>query len=206
MDPTKPSVLILVRHGETPANLEGVWHGWTDSPLTELGERQAARVAARLGRRGERPTAVYASDLTRTRRTAEAIATELVLAVRFDVGLREFHLGAWEGRTFRELDEEERLWHHWRTDPHYAPHGGESPREVTTRVVDALRRIAAGHPGEHVVVVTHGGALSMALGELLDRNYASWRRLTSNCSVSELVLDPEPSLLLFNDTTHLDEL
>jgi hypothetical protein len=46
----------------------------------------------------------------------------------------------------------------------------------------------------------------MALGELLDRNYASWRRLTSNCSVSELVLDPEPSLLLFNDTTHLDEL
>jgi probable phosphoglycerate mutase len=75
---------------------------------------------------------------------------------------------------------------------------------VTDRFTTALRAIAAVHPGERVVVVAHGGALAMALGALLDGSHGQWRRVMSNCAVSELVVEPKPELLSFNHTDHLD--
>ena len=65
--------------------------------------------------------------------------------------------------------------------------------------------IADRHPGERVVVVAHGGALSMALGQILDGDYTRWRRVMGNCAVTELVLEPEPALLSFNVTDHLED-
>ena len=203
---SRATILTLVRHGETPANTGGVWHGSTDSPLTARGEQQAERVAALARARFADAAALYASDLTRARRTATGIATSLGLELRLDVALREFDLGRWEGRTYRELWERERLWEHMARDEHFAPHGGESPRQVTDRLIGALRRIAAAHPAERVIVVTHGGALSMAFGQLLDGGHASWDRTMSNCAVSELVLEPQPELLSYNTTDHLEGL
>ena len=83
---------------------------------------------------------------------------------------------------------------------------GESPRQVTDRLVGALRSIHDAHPGERVVAVSHGGALSMALAEILDGDYSQWRRVMDNCAVSELVLEPEPTLLRFNHVDHLKDL
>jgi probable phosphoglycerate mutase len=93
-----------------------------------------------------------------------------------------------------------------RRDPDFAPHGGESPRQVTERITASLRRIGAEHPGERVIVVTHGGALSIALAAILDGDYTRWRRVMSNCAVSELVFEPAPQLLSFNETDHLEGL
>ena len=203
---SESAVLILVRHGETSANLDGVWHGSTDTSLTPRGRQQAERVAGYL--RAEQPdaSALYSSDLQRARHTAEPIANGLGLSLRLDVDLREFDLGGWEGRSFAELFEVERFWHHMARDPHYAPHGGESPLQVTQRITGVLRRIAVAHPGERVIVVAHGGALSMALAELVDGHYTQWKRVMDNCAVSELVIEPEPSLLRFNHTEHLADL
>jgi len=200
------AILTLVRHGETSANLEGVWHGSTDGALTPRGREQALRVARFLRDRHADASAIYASPLLRARETARAIAERLDLELRLEPGLAEYHLGSWEGKTYRELHERHRLWDEIRRDPDFAPHGGESPREVTERVTGALRRIGAGHPGERVVVVAHGGALSMALAAILDGDYTRWRRVMANCAVSELVLDPAPELLSFNQTEHLDGL
>jgi probable phosphoglycerate mutase len=200
----RPSVLTIVRHGQTAANVDGVWHGSTDTPLTPLGRRQAARVADWLRRHHPESAALYTSDLRRAHDTARAIAAALGLAARVERALREYDLGAWEGVSFRELWERHRLWERMRADPHHSPHGGESPLAVTTRLVDALRRIAAAHPGERVVVVTHGGALSMALGHLLDGDYTRWDRVMGNCTVSDLVLEPRPALLRFAVCEHLD--
>lgn len=197
-------ILTLVRHGETPANLEGVWHGSIDSPLTERGLAQAARVAEYVARRHADATAVYSSHLTRARLTAEAIAVGLGLAVHVREELGEYHLGSWEGKTYHDLFHQHRLWHHMKADADFAPHGGESPRQVAERFTGALRRIARDHAGERVVVVAHGGALSIGLAELLDGDYREWRRVMDNCAVSELVVDPPPELLSFNVTDHLD--
>ena len=197
------TVLMLVRHGETPANLEGIWHGSIDTPLTPRGVLQAERVASHVAGRFPEVSAVYASHLQRARRTAEAIAAATRLAVRVDAGLGEYHLGTWEGKTYRELFRQHRLLECMRDDPDFAPHGGESPRQVAERISGALRRIADTHRGERVVVVTHGGALSIGLGLILDGDYREWKRVMGNCAVTELVLDPAPALLSFNQTEHL---
>ncbi len=198
------TILTLVRHGETSANLSGVWHGSIDAPLNDRGREQALRVARFLQGRHSDWSALYTSPLLRAHDTARAIGLPLGLEPRVERALVEYHLGSWEGKSYRELHDTHRLWDEMRRDPDFAPHGGESPRQVTERLTSALRRIGAQHPGERVIVVTHGGALSMALAAILDGDYTRWRRVMSNCAVSELVFEPAPELLSFNQTDHLD--
>ncbi len=199
------TILTLVRHGETAANQGGVWHGSIDTPLTERGLAQAERVAHYLGDLHGDVTAVYSSSLQRAVRTAEVIGEALGLDPRVEEALGEYHLGSWEGKTYRELHEEHQLWHHMKRDPDFAPHGGESPRQVAERFTGALRHISASHAGERVVVVAHGGALSLGLAALIEGDYTQWTRVMSNGAVSELVVDP-PELLTFNHTAHLEGL
>lgn len=198
------TVLTLIRHGETRANREGVWHGSIDTPLSERGRRQAERVADYLARGHADAAALYSSPLQRARHTAEPIAEVLGIELRVDADLSEYHLGSWEGETYRDLQHERRLWQHIREDPDFAPHGGESPRQVAERLSGALRRIAAAHPGERVVIVAHGGALAIGLALLLDGDTREWRRVVANASVSELVFAPGPDLISFNHVGHLD--
>lgn len=200
------TILTLVRHGETSANLDGVWHGATDTPLTERGHRQAARVAEYLEQVHGDAAALYASDLQRARHTAAPISASLGLELHIDPGLREYDLGRWEGKTYLELHQRLRFWHHIKRDPNHAPHGGESPCQVAGRLAGTLERLAADHPGERIVVVTHGGALSMALAAVLVGDYTRWGRVMDNCAVSELSLAPSPELLSFNATAHLEDL
>jgi broad specificity phosphatase PhoE len=197
------TLLTIVRHGQTSANIDRVWHGSTNTPLTDFGRGQAAAAAAFIEANHQPVRNVYASPLDRAHHTAEAIAARLDLVPRIDPGLAEYDLGEWEGLSFEHLYNEKRLFHHMRADPHYRPHGGESPKQVGDRLVEALRRIATRHPGERVVVVSHGGALSIAFGLLLDNDYGSWRRVMDNCAITELVLDPAPELVTFNVTGHL---
>ena len=198
------AILVLVRHGETSANLEGVWHGSTDGPLTERGHAQAGRVAGWLRSEWPDARALYTSPLRRARDTARAIAESTGLEPRVEAALVEYHLGEWEGKSYRELHETHRLWDEMRRDPDFAPHGGESRRQVTDRVTGALQRIGASHAGERVIVVVHGGALALALAALIDGDAARWGRVMANCAVSELVLEPAPALLSFNRRDHLD--
>ena len=198
-----PCTLTIVRHGQTSANTGGLWHGSTDTQLTPHGERQAARVALHLARTRGDARAIYASTLTRARRTAAAIAARLALEVRTDPDLCEYDLGAWEGRAYSELIREHQLFERMAKDPDWRPGGGESARGVATRIARALSAIAARHPGERIIVVTHGGALTLGLGLLLDDDPSTWRRVMDNAAIAELHLEPAPRLLRFNETQHL---
>jgi probable phosphoglycerate mutase len=200
------TILTLVRHGETPANSDGIWHGSIDTPLSERGREQAERVSNHLASSSGPYRAIYSSPLQRARHTAEAIDSRLDLGLQVREGLSEYDLGSWEGKSYRELSEEHKFWDHIRDDPDYAPHGGESPNQVVTRYALALRSIAASHPGERVIVVGHGGAFAMVLAELVEGTYTKWMRVMNNCAVSELILEPEPELRSFNYTDHLEGL
>jgi broad specificity phosphatase PhoE len=200
-----PTILTLVRHGQTRANVEGVWHGSIDTPLTDLGREQAQRVAAHAGERFADARRIYASPLARAHDTARAIASRLSLSISVDADLSEFGLGDWEGRLYSDLHRVEKMWHRMGEDPDFAPPGGESTRQVATRMVAALRRIEQEARGERAIVVSHGGALTLALALLLDGTPNGWSRVVDNCSVSELVLEPEPELLSFNATSHLGD-
>ncbi len=198
------TVLHLVRHGETSANVDGVWHGSIDTPLTDRGQEQARRVAKLLGSRLTGAAAIYTSPLQRAAHTAAAIGRVLDLEPQIERNLSEYHLGSWEGKTYAELNKTHRFFQRIQEDPDFAPDGAESVRQVTERFSGALLRIAQAHPGEDVVVVAHGGALTLGLGWLLDETLSTWRRVMDNCAVSQLALTPKTVLLEFNQTAHLD--
>jgi probable phosphoglycerate mutase len=200
------TTLVLVRHGETSANVDGIWHGSLDTALTARGRSQAERVAEHLARTRADASALYASPLARARDTASPIARRLGLAPRYEDDLREYDLGAWEGKSYAELVREHRLFERMRREPDWQPGGGESARQVAERLAGRIAGIAEAHAGERVILVTHGGALTLALGWLIDREHAAWRRVMDNCAVSELVFAPEPSLASWNEVAHLADL
>jgi broad specificity phosphatase PhoE len=137
------TTLLLVRHGETDWNAEGRLQGHTDRPLNDYGRRQAGALADALA--GDSIDAVYSSDLARARETAEILAVRLGLLVSVDAGLREKNWGSWEGLTSEQ-----------RQTVEYA---GESTHAHRERTLASLRAIAERHPGERVLVVTHGGSV-----------------------------------------------
>ncbi|MFT7621874.1 MAG: putative phosphoglycerate mutase [Myxococcota bacterium] len=143
------------------------------------------------------PEAIYASDLQRARHTAQPLADAFGLPLQIEPGLREYDLGAWEGRTFRDLNKNERLYQRLDVNPDFAPPEGESPRQVVTRFLEVAHRVSALHSGR-VILVSHGGAISMSLGYLLWGEHASLKHLMDNCAVTELSLSP-PTLHQFNE-------
>jgi broad specificity phosphatase PhoE len=204
MSDSNAATLVLVRHGEIAANTARIWHGSTDSELTEAGRAQAGRTALHLAQRRPRPVALYTSPLSRTRATAAHIAEQLGLEALLEPGLAEFGIGELEGESYAALAQVHRFFERIARDPEFAPPGGESPRALVSRVSDALRRIALAHRGEQVVVVSHGAALGFTLGSLIDGDTNQWQRYhLANCALSELVLEPAPRLLSWNRTEHL---
>src|SRR5437763_621080 len=142
------TTILLARHGETDWNVEGRLQGWDDRPLNATGRTQARELAERLA---DVPfDAVYASDLSRARETAELVAEPHGVPVVVDSDLREMDYGSWSGLTRSEI--EERF-------PGQTRHDGETREEHLGRVLAAAERIAARHPGERVLIVSHGGSL-----------------------------------------------
>ncbi|EEI26881.1 MULTISPECIES: histidine phosphatase family protein [Corynebacterium] len=144
--------LILLRHGETEWNLERRVQGHLDSPLTQKGLTGAYASAAVLANRGI--TEIYASDLGRAWSTAQIVGKHVGLPVHADVRLRETNLGAWQGKTYGDLPEGERLAES--TDPSWAPDGGESRLQVAERMSDFAQEMS-GKKGT-ILAVTHGNS------------------------------------------------
>lgn len=202
--------LLMVRHGEIGANRARVWHGSTDSSLTDRGEAQARSVGRMLGATRSGVSAVYASPLRRALHTAEVIGAALGMMPRIEEGLAEYSIGDWEGESYQSLATDRGFFGRIERDLDFAPPGGESPRRVVERTVGALCSIARRHVDEDVIVVGHGAATAFALAELLEGDPLSWQNYhQDNCALSELLLVPPPrrlaELVAFNRTEHLAE-
>lgn len=148
--------IVLVRHGESEWNSTRRFQGHADPPLTEAGHAQARALAARLEADGV--AAVYSSDLRRAAETAAAIGERLGLPVVTDPDLREIDVGSWAGLTRAEVEQRfPEGFARWQRGE--VGHDGETHEELTARVVAAVERLAASHPDETVVVVSHGGSI-----------------------------------------------
>jgi len=199
--------LLLVRHGQIRANVQGRWHGSTDSPLTWRGRSQASRTGRHLASTELRPTHIYSSPLQRCRDTAERIARPLGLAAQVDENLREYAIGEWEGMRFDELAERHDFVSRASQDHNFAPPGGESLAAVSSRIVNAVQQIHQRHEDEleaRVMLVSHGAVMAVLLGQLLHQTPSRWIDYHfANCSLTELVLSPAPYVNFFNSTQHL---
>jgi 2,3-bisphosphoglycerate-dependent phosphoglycerate mutase/probable phosphoglycerate mutase len=170
--------IILLRHGQTDYNVAGRMQGHLDSMLTEVGHEQAAAAAPVLAALA--PDRMISSDLRRAADTAEAVGAACGLPVKFDARLRETHLGRWQGRTVAEIDRDEPgAIATWRSDPTWAPPGGESRVAVVARsrpVVDELDAELAdsGETSTTVLLVAHGGLIAGLVTGLLELPTAAW--------------------------------
>ncbi|MDR0837965.1 MAG: histidine phosphatase family protein [Propionibacteriaceae bacterium] len=185
--------LILWRHGVTDWNAAGRFQGQTDIELNADGLRQAEASAPYVA--ALHPTAIYASPLKRAAVTAAAASKVLGLPIEYRSDLMEINVGSWSGLSVtdaRELDPAFALaqdtGHDYRRSA-----TGETFVEAGERAAAELRRIAAAHSGETVLVAGHGGTTRMSLGLLLGWDFRTTMALSgiTNCAWS-VVTQREP--------------
>lgn len=177
--------LHFVRHGETPGNAERRFQT-PDVPLSDAGRAQAIAVAVTLAET-TRAEAILASDYARTMETAAAIAERLALPIVQEPALRERNFGYARGQLYSDIGEETMAL--WR-DPHFRIDGGESWADVHERVASFLDGLRASPPASELILVTHGGSMSVAL-DYLAGNAIDTFVITplENCAVRTVVLE-----------------
>jgi probable phosphoglycerate mutase len=205
--PPKPTLVLLVRHGQTPTTGTTLPGRAPGLHLADRGREQAVAVAERIAALPA-VAAVYASPLERTRETAAPIARALGLRTRTDRGLLECDFGTWTGQSLARL----RKKPDWSRVQRY-PSGfrfpeGESFVEMQTRITGALAALCRRHPGETIVAVSHADPIKAALADALGTHLDLFQRIVvSPCSVSAvLYTDGGPVVLASNSTGDLGSL
>jgi broad specificity phosphatase PhoE len=207
-----PTRLVLIRHGESQVTVNRVVGGpRTCSGLSELGRRQAERLATRLVETGElQPDFLYSSAYPRAIETAEAIAPGLDLEVQIHEGFGEHDPGPeCDGLSFDEFVAVHGM-PDWESDPYAVTFpGGETVAEFQHRIGITLRQVLDQHRGRSVIVVCHGGVVDAVLRSALRvAPTGLFEMHTSNTSITEMVLvDPGRwRIVRYNDAGHLQGL
>ncbi len=198
---------MLVRHGESaPARDDAPFplvDGHGDPPLDPVGHEQAERLAERLEH--EDITAIYVTTLRRTAETAAPLAARLGIEPRVEPELREVYLGEWEGGAFRKhVVEQHPIARQMFTEQRWdVIPGAESTEAFGERVRGAVRRIAATHPDETVLVVSHGGVIGQVLAMATGSRPFAFTG-ADNASISQLVVVDDAWIVRrYNDAAHL---
>lgn len=188
-------MLILVRHGRTTLNAGGLLQGRVDAPLDELGESQAAALAASM----PTPDRVIASPLQRAAQTAAAFG----LPVETDERFIELDYGSLDGTPVADVAPA--TWATWQADLDFVPAGGESIATLGKRVRSGLDDLRDECRESTIVVVSHvspiKAAVAWALG--VDDSIA-WRMHLAPASITRVGIRGTKAVLhSFNDVAHL---
>jgi probable phosphoglycerate mutase len=200
--------LILVRHGQATHHIDGTTGGWTDSVLTELGERQVQLLADRLQQElQDIPLRLVSSDLQRARQTASPIAEALDLTPEFTPALREYNNGQAAGLSREDAEQLRTPLNgdalNWRPFP-----DAETWREFYERVTQYLeRRLST----EQVpcLLVSHIGTINniilwwMQVDVDRKRPWIAFEVAPASLTILRHNRYAEPMLGLLNDTAHL---
>jgi probable phosphoglycerate mutase len=200
--PAPPSLVLLVRHGQTPTT-GAVLPGRTKGlHLSDAGHSQAEAVAERIAPFGDRVAAVHASPLERARETAAPIARALGIKVTVDRGLLEADFGEWTGAELKKLMK----LPEWRAVQHrpstFTFPGGESFAAMQLRIWEAVQRLAGEHPGRVVVAVSHADPIKAAVAQAMGCHLDLFQRIVvSPCSVTAILTGSSgPMVLCVNST------
>ncbi len=194
--------LLFVRHGQSEGNASRIMQGWLDTPLSDLGRRQAEAVAARLTSAGA--TRVYASTLRRAWDTAGAIASATGLTLEAADGFREYGYGAAQGLRWEEV--QARFGVTVGTFGSGRIPGEEGHAVFHARITAAFEDLAERHRDDVAIVVSHGGTIARLVTHVLGaprEGYLSFATPT-NTSITAFAWDRERVVLAgLNDACHL---
>lgn len=200
--PPKPTVLLLVRHGQTSTTGKVLPGRAKGLHLADTGRQQAERAADRIGALG-RVNAVYASPMERARETAKPIGAACKKSIVVHRGLNECDFGEWTGRELKDLYK----LPEWKTIQSHPSGfrfpGGESFTEMQTRIGNAIADLVARHGGETVVAVSHADPIKAVVADAMGTHLDQFQRIViSPCSITAIVYPAgsAPIVLSVNST------
>jgi probable phosphoglycerate mutase len=204
----KPTLVLFVRHGQTGTTGSVLPGRAPGLHLADKGQQQAAAVAERIATLKKKPVALYASPLERTKETAAAIGKALALRVQANRGLLECDFGEWTGQQLKDLYKKPEWSVVQRYPSGFRFPGGESFSEMQARIHDTAIGLAARHPGETVVAVSHADPIKAAVATAVGTHLDLFQRIVvSPCSVTAIVYGPVgPTVLAVNSVGQLAEL
>ena len=208
--------IITVQHTRSLQHENGMIGSLTDWTLTDEGFRQAQRIGVRLAEElKDTDAALYSSDLTRARQTAEQIALSMELKPQYTPALREFDLGEAVGKTksWAKKNNICPLWPDtidWAENADGIPFpGAQSRRDMWEQVSVFLEDVLTA-PAPTCILVSHSGTLSILFALWLGMEV----RDTDRCllagkagGVSELAEDTAGHRILvrLNDMSYVQE-
>ena len=191
-------MLILVRHGQSTANRDGLLVGHLDVALTDEGHAQATRLVDSL----KGATTVLSSPLQRARHTAEAAVAHKT--AELDEAFIEMNYGELDGQRLADVGGT--TWRQLQSDHEWRVPGGESMADVDRRVHDRLDRLAQEYapllasPDEHVVIFSHVSPIKSAVAWALGvHGSVAWRIRLENATMTTIGLTAgRPTLMHYN--------
>ena len=197
----KPTLVLLVRHGQTPTTGKLLPGRAPGLHLADKGVEQAQAAADRLAAL-EKVDAIYASPLERARETAAPIGKAFGQKVIIDKGLLECDFGEWTGAELKNLMKLPEWTTVQRSPSTFRFPGGESFTEMQTRIVSALDRLCRAHPGGTVVCVSHADPIKAAVAHAMGTHIDLFQRIViSTCSISAIAYSVGgPIVLTVNST------
>ena len=198
--------ILLLRHGQSVANVEKFFAGQTNIPLTPLGEEQAKLASESL--RDLHIDRIFSSPLDRAYNTALPLAKLRGMEVTRRPEFIEWCAGKWEGLPFDKIKENFPEEHYyWKNDvAHLKMPSGESGYEVRARMGAALEKLASECIGETVLVACHGGVIKTTPSYFAgcDDNIFNNTKVPGNCSITEIIFeDGVGRVERYSDETHL---
>lgn len=169
--------LILVRHGQTDMNVEGIYFGWLDPSLNSRGKEQGEKAKEII--KNISYDKIYSSDLKRAKETAEII-NYLNKEIILDKRLRELNFGIFEGLSYKEIknrypkecEESEKDWKNFNFI------NGESPKNIQKRAIEFVESLDLSVDN---MVVTHWGVINCILSWYFSNELESyWKYSVEN--------------------------
>lgn len=200
----------LIRHGETEWNADKRLQGWLDIPLSPEGIKQAEQLrnALRPPLLASSVDVIVSSDLCRASQTAQIATSHLGLPIQANPALRERCYGIYQGQDWVTLNAmlAQPDGVSFRT-PHQAIEDGETLFEFDTRINAAFEGLAKRHPGQNILVFSHGGVIDIAWRRASQLSLAIQRHTPIlNTSINQFSIDENGhwTMLDWGQTGHLE--
>lgn len=203
------SSIILVQHCQSEHHINNMTGGWTDSPLTALGRKQAQQIGIKIKELVNSDVYhLYSSDLLRALQTAEIIGSSLNLEVTQNIGLREINTGIAAGKTKDWAKANRKPLTSKGFDLDYQEYqDGETWRQFYKRVCNSMDKIYEPEKDKNLLIVTHGGTLGYIIAWWLNFQPEMLAKVFFSSSVGGISVLSKNSfqqniMKKFNDTFH----
>jgi phosphoserine phosphatase len=201
------TTIYLTRHGQTEWNLHKKYQGSGDSPLTELGIKQAQMLSDYLA--NTHFDIIMSSPAGRARHTAEIIKANRKQEVLVSNAYAEINLGPWEGRYYYdiELEQTEQYKAFWKSPHLYKPEYGESFTQVGQRTFEALKELVRLYQGKTILIVSHAVAIKSLLNAIEGRSLENfWQERLMQASLSIIkAINGAFRIVQYGNTEHLGD-